>query len=584
MSVSSAKSSPASTLSLVFHPVESTYLKEPNIVKPSRSHSTDPLLPSLSSLKPIVPKRVISAGAIINSASTAERRSPLLLGTSPRAASPSMPKKHLAVRVHADNSPSSGGSISSFSSPRFAGTPLNTAICQTPDGRGLRTIEETTRNTDAATTNRLYVDKLRASFAKVLPFQALNTLSLRAVGRSISQDDIELLKLVHESIQLSHSPSLSPKLHEFAGITRRIRGTYFIQDPRPLRDFMEPIKAIEEHFTDQGIVKTIVSYCVNAQFIAVFKPADEARGMPNCRSAQSALGEIHPGQYGIAPDMDFANQNIAGGLHQIGYPVLEATLQDDHFYDRRTTPGTLLTKIGSLQPFIPDTISLGDPESQPCQEAVASIPLDRLQETFILDLCLVNTDRNSNNLLYNPTTKQLFPIDHALLYPAQFKTAAELTWLNWKAAHQPLRQKALEKIAALHFEKDMAKILASYPNYPLESLETMRIAYSLLQMGVRVGLTPFQMGCFYTGNPASPMKNLYEKARETTDDPELFFRRINECLESVMKDLMTRYPQLAIAAKADTEKYPLWTVNRHLQKNVGSALHASINAYFGDRD
>lgn len=525
------------------------------------SHSTERFLRPPPIFKPTPPKRTASFDTLF----VCRSHSPFVPLQSPRP---------LSVRVNAGLSPispASGRSHASVSSPQFAGAPLNITLCRTPDERAGQNTGDRKKKFDENLKNQKYDDKLLACFTK-----SFSNQSFLPFGQPVSKQDLELAEVAKKSLELARTKEFN-HIRDFLGITRLVRGTYFIQDARLAIDHLPIIEALQECYKTAQILKPIFHYLVGEHFIAVFKPVDEARGMPNCRDPKKILGEVLPGQYGIAPDMDCANQNIARGLHpEIGYSVLEIELEDDHFYQVGVSPETVLTKRGSLQAFIPNTLSMKDLSCEQTNAALADVPLDRLQQIFFLDLRLVNTDRNAGNLLYNTKIKQTFPIDHALILPARFQTASELAWIAWDQARLPFSPQILETIAHLDFEKDKERILSTAPNYPLESLETMRIAYALLQIAAQAGLTPFQIACFYTGKPISPMMSLYANTREKTDDPEKLFQIITDRLKTAVTDLKSRYAQLETTSHEDCVRTRLYPYYQHLQWNLCKTLHTII--------
>ena len=154
--------------------------------------------------------------------------------------------------------------------------------------------------------------------------------------------------------------------------------------------------------------------------------------------------------------------------------------------------------------------------------------------------------------------------------------------MNWPQALEPFDLNALGEIGELNFSADLATIQHTDPDYPLESLETMKIAYHLLKYGAKEGLSPFQIGCFYTGNPLSVMSNLYEKAKKHAgnENPETSFRNVAGCIESAIRHIKEAYPKLVDEAnqQAEHRRQPWQLCLRTL---VETELNRAVQKFFG---
>jgi len=151
-----------------------------------------------------------------------------------------------------------------------------------------------------------------------------------------------------------------------------------------------------------------------------------------------------------------------------------------------TTP----CKIGSLQLF---ANNLG-----PIENFSSDIfEVDEVQKIAILDLRMLNLDRNLCNILVccnkgfegNFEKYRLVPIDHGLSIPDTLAiNSYELAWLSFEQANLPFSQRSLEFIERLDIKADIQLLQDNLPFRP-GCLRNMRISSTLLKIGARGGLT-----------------------------------------------------------------------------------------------
>merc|ERR1719353_1545043 len=123
----------------------------------------------------------------------------------------------------------------------------------------------------------------------------------------------------------------------------------------------------------------------------------------------------------------------------------------------------------------------------------------------ILDLRIINMDRNDGNLLIVKTKQRqdrpekssrysLVPIDHGLSFPDRLEVAEEdIVWMGWPQAKEPFGEEELKYIESLSWEKDQ-KMLVKTLGMRKHELRLMWVMYRLLQLGASAGLTLFQIG------------------------------------------------------------------------------------------
>lgn len=114
--------------------------------------------------------------------------------------------------------------------------------------------------------------------------------------------------------------------------------------------------------------------------------------------------------------------------------------------------------------------------------------MDEVHKIAILDLRLLNLDRNLCNILVccdkgfegHFEKYKLAPIDHGLSIPDTLAVNSyELAWLSFHQASLPFSQKSLDFIARLDIKEDILLLQRHLPFRP-ECLRNMRISSTLL--------------------------------------------------------------------------------------------------------
>lgn len=155
-------------------------------------------------------------------------------------------------------------------------------------------------------------------------------------------------------------------------------------------------------------------------------------------------------------------------------------------------------KVGSCQEFVSSECSMDD-------ISPSKLSVEEVQKIAILDIRILNADRNTANLLCrrnpeNPEHFELVPIDHGYC----LRTVADVCWfdwcwLDWPQLKEPLSPKLREYVLDLDIEKD-AKMLKDKLDIPDAALDLFRISSKLLQQGVKVGLSLYEIACLCCRN------------------------------------------------------------------------------------
>lgn len=154
-----------------------------------------------------------------------------------------------------------------------------------------------------------------------------------------------------------------------------------------------------------------------------------------------------------------------------------------------------ITKIGSLQQFIDNDGSSED-------VSPSFFPVEEVHKIGILDLHLMNVDRNEGNILIKKRkdeqkcTYELIPIDHGFCIPKYTQIDGTYwAWLCWPQSKVPFSPKMIRHIEEIDVDHD-ALILKSQLGIDNECLRSMKISTLLLKKGVSNGFVLYDLGSF----------------------------------------------------------------------------------------
>ncbi|EAS04300.2 phosphatidylinositol 3- and 4-kinase family protein (macronuclear) [Tetrahymena thermophila SB210] len=298
--------------------------------------------------------------------------------------------------------------------------------------------------------------------------------------------------------------------------------------------------------TESGISGSYFLENVDRNNVAIFKPLDEEPYAPN--NPKGYVGKL--GQRGIRSGIRSGEQGyrevVAYILDPEGFHGVPATTfvefyhpsfkynqsqltnqqKEDHNIKRpsfidvdKANFQQILSdfnqdqiKRGSLQVFVKNTEECGN-----YGNSIFSI--DEVHKIAILDIRILNCDRNDQNILVKKKKKkkvninpqelkklpnykaqlleydfQLIPIDHGLSLSDSFDICQDdLNWMWWEQSEQQFSEKSLQYIEQIQIEQDL-KILQNQFNLREECLKCFRIANIVLKKGAQSGLTIKEIG------------------------------------------------------------------------------------------
>lgn len=150
---------------------------------------------------------------------------------------------------------------------------------------------------------------------------------------------------------------------------------------------------------------------------------------------------------------------------------------------------SLAKKVGSFQEFVDCECTMDD-------LGRSVIPKDEIHKIAILDIRIMNADRNAANLLCRrkpDNSIELVPIDHGYCLRDVCDVAWwDWAWLDWPQMKEPLSEKSKRYILSLDIDADV-KMLKERFNIDGKAADYFRASTSLLQAGVKAGLTLYDI-------------------------------------------------------------------------------------------
>jgi hypothetical protein len=271
----------------------------------------------------------------------------------------------------------------------------------------------------------------------------------------------------------------------------------------------------------------------NGSSTGVFKPHDEEQGMPNNPKGHAGNGKVGLRQY-FLPGEGYIREVAAYILDYKNFAGVPATCivhcehPSFHYPDQRTNK--VYPKLGSLQQFIKASDTFED-------ISPSLIGTLELQKIALLDMRILNCDRNSANILANrksisqmqyvrhrrdsrsgsmtsvdddyeemdmndfmdrPLKKnssrnddlyQLIPIDHGYCLPPKLLIEEfDWAWFYCPQISQPVDPEIKAYMNEINIEELIEK-LRKQVSLPEDSLFLIRLAHNLILEGINQGLT-----------------------------------------------------------------------------------------------
>lgn len=276
--------------------------------------------------------------------------------------------------------------------------------------------------------------------------------------------------------------------------------------------------------------------------------------------------------------------NLNQGGASVGSHSL-TNLTSSHSPSMRQPP----KKIGSCQEFVHAECTMDD-------LSPSKINIDELHKIAVLDIRLMNADRNTANLLCrrnpeDPDDIKLIPIDHGYC----LRTAADVCWfdwcwLDWPQMKQPVSAKTKEYILKLDIEAD-ALLLKERLQIPERALDYFRLSSKLLQEGIRSGLTLYDIAVLCcrnddSGELPSKLESLMSMADEiakyAVDNGRWHHTAASRALEQQLSSQFSPQHGLDRISKKSEGTIMMGIFKSHSSLNFSSLIGGSRTTEFND--
>jgi len=164
--------------------------------------------------------------------------------------------------------------------------------------------------------------------------------------------------------------------------------------------------------------------------------------------------------------------------------------------DSRSSASANKKKVGSFQEFCRSDFTMDD-------ISPSLISVEEVHKIAILDIRIMNADRNSANLLCRRNeddSLELIPIDHGFCLRSVGDVSwMDWCWLDWPQMKKPLCERMKSYILNLDIEADV-RLLQERLNICSKAIDYFRASSRLLQAGVRAGLSLYEIACICCRN------------------------------------------------------------------------------------
>lgn len=258
----------------------------------------------------------------------------------------------------------------------------------------------------------------------------------------------------------------------------------------------------------EGISGTYLMPNRNGKACGIFKPAEQEIG---ASSNPKGYGmENTKGVLGVTPGTCYLRERVAylldkDHLANVPYTVI-ASFAHNIFNSSKSLTGSFQMFAKGCQhlldtipkSFIDTIVTNGSLTSYFKSFFVddsARISVEQIHALAIFDIRVLNCDRHLKNALVDSCLK-LYPIDHGLILPTEAKKM-KFEWMRLSQSKQPFSNEILKYIESLDEEGDAAILHEN--KIEKEAIIRMRIAYKLLKIAAKAGMTAYEIGDLMKG-------------------------------------------------------------------------------------
>lgn len=284
----------------------------------------------------------------------------------------------------------------------------------------------------------------------------------------------------HRSLFISQLPSPS------RGVSLRSSNPNLYTQVRPptfLDEAQVGLTKYPPQLCEEGTGGTYFLKNLQNKPIAVFKPKDED---PLSYNNPKYSSEHIPHFKGILAGEGASREVFAYEIDN-GFARVPETLMVTISHWVFTGDEILKQKQGSFQQFVSNIKGTAEDFGS------SIFSVDDIHRIAMLDLLLVNCDRNAGNFLLT-TDNRLVPIDHSFCLP-DYRNITDLQWfewMNWRQSKLPISQVAKEFI--INFDISNAIKRARQLNIREECIWTLRLSHTFLLNAIQKNKSLYEIG------------------------------------------------------------------------------------------
>lgn len=267
-------------------------------------------------------------------------------------------------------------------------------------------------------------------------------------------------------------------------------------------------RGLSPELTPSGLGGTYFLKNPNDEIVGVFKPEDEEAGGPNNPKGNIGAMGGPSARTGVLAGEANLREVAAYMLDHREFANVPATVrvevQHSSFGDK--------PKVGSFQEFKRHDEEAGDLSSSLFSQ-------DEAHKIAIMDIRLLNTDRNDENLLvrrHKDNNLELIPIDHGCSLPSTLQVNwHDWIWLSWPQTKRSFSEVEKEYIASLDASNDSV-LLSKELGMAWRNLLMLNIATTFLQKGAAANLTLFDIASLMVrDDPGTPstLESIFTQSR-----------------------------------------------------------------------
>ena len=226
-------------------------------------------------------------------------------------------------------------------------------------------------------------------------------------------------------------------------------------------------------------------------------------------------------------------------------------------------------KKGSLQSFVQHQDVAGN-------YGYSIFPVKEVHKIGILDIRILNCDRNENNILIqkNKNSVKLIPIDHGLSLPDSIEIEDyEIVWMNWPQSKEPFSFEEIEHIRKIDIQKE-TELLKKRVHIRKKCIRNFVAAHILLKKAALMGFSLFQIGEMVYRTKEDQPALLQKIVKKTREISKIYKREIKENMEESYDGRLERLSTTDETWENIEESKEKWSLEikkeRFQRKKIGS--------------